>query len=213
MHPSHQAQSSSKQKVNRAPPSSAISEEREGEHPQRRAASGSLLPKNIKCSGRKDTGQRKDAARQRHPGGGEQHDTLPHLSRLGATSTAPNSPIPPVCKAEGTRRLAPTQHHSSSNLSLTPLLPWGEECWGHPWEPPGGRSSSSTLSSQAEATSHSGSTALTLAGTHTRHNKPQGTSFPLDSGRASHTSKALPHRGGAALPAVKCCQGTEPIQL
>lgn len=54
MHPSRQAQSSSKQKVNSAPPSSAISEKREGEHPQRTAESGNVLPKNIKCSGHKE---------------------------------------------------------------------------------------------------------------------------------------------------------------
>jgi len=64
MHPSHQAQSSSKQKVKTAPPGSAISEDREGERPQRTAESGNVFPQNSKCSGHKDTGQRKDTARQ-----------------------------------------------------------------------------------------------------------------------------------------------------
>ena len=78
---------------------------------------------------------------------------------------------------------------------------------------PGGRSSSSTSRLRAEAASHSlceGSMSLVLAGIHTHHGKPRGTSLPLDSGRAclaSHANKALPHRHGAALPAVKCCQG------
>lgn len=78
---------------------------------------------------------------------------LPHPSRLGSTSTAPQSLILLVRKAEGTRRLSPTQHCSSGSLSLTPLSPRGEERWGSPWEHPGGRSSSSILCPRTEAAS------------------------------------------------------------
>lgn len=81
------AGSSSKERVNRAPHGSAVSKGRE-EHPQRRAESGNVLPKNIKYSGHNDTGQKKDEARQRHPGGGEQQDTLPWPGHSSSTSLA-----------------------------------------------------------------------------------------------------------------------------
>lgn len=56
--------SSSNQKINSAPPSLAINEERE-KCPQRTVQSGNVLPKYIKCLEHKDTGQRKDT-RQRY---------------------------------------------------------------------------------------------------------------------------------------------------
>lgn len=142
------AQSSSNQKANSAPPSSAINEERE-EHPQRTEQSGNVLPKNIKCLKHKDTGQRKDTARQRcqkvrssrtpHPG---QNMVLagPLLSATPLTpsihlrlTSATHRSIPLACKAEGTESLAQTQHHSSSSISLHTTMPPQLGARGQSW--------------------------------------------------------------------------------
>lgn len=47
------------QKVNSAPTHSAISEQKEREHPQRTAELGNALPKNIKCPRHEDMAWRK----------------------------------------------------------------------------------------------------------------------------------------------------------
>lgn len=121
VHPSHQAQSSSKQTVNSALPVSAISEKREGERPQRTAESGNVLPKNIKCLGHEDTGQRKDAARQRCPGGGEQQDTLPRPGHSPSKSLAVSYASCPIHPGSGLRPLQP--HIAPSRWSTRPRGP------------------------------------------------------------------------------------------
>lgn len=125
-------------------------EEGRGRRPS--AESGNALPKNIKCLGHKDTVRGRtqpdrgapEMASSRTPCPSQ--DTVPASSLLSATHpsppiqapvypTAPGSTSPLVCKAKVTRSLSPTQHHSSSTLSLAPLAPWGQEHWGSPWDP------------------------------------------------------------------------------
>lgn len=221
MHPSHQAQSSSKQKVNSAPPSSAISEERGGKENgcTERQNQEMPCPKISSAWGTKTRSEEGHSQAEtpwtwQVAGQPAPARTVPASSLLSATHPSrlqptPRSTSPQVCHAKETRSLSPTQHHSSSSPSLTPLPPRGQEHWGVP----GSHTQLFHLNPQAEAASCSlctGSTSLVQAGIHTHHSKPHGTSFPLDSGRAcltSHTNKASPHQQGAALIAVKCRQG------
>lgn len=140
MHQSHQAQSGSKQRVNSAPPSSAISEEREGEHPRRQ---------NRRRQNRETLAQKYQALRAQRDRSEEGHGQAETPRRQGAAGRSPSeslavkpthstqaqvsrhSPTPLGCKAKGTRRLAPAQHRSSQPPPYM-LSPWGEGHQGGP---------------------------------------------------------------------------------
>lgn len=222
MHPSHQAQSSSKQKVNSAPPSSAISEERGGKENVCRERQNQEMPcpKISSAWGTKTrseeghsqaeipwtwqaAGQPAPARTQAQQAPCCQLPTLPGSSLPHAApahwSATPRGPG--ACLRHSiTAPAASALHHSLPGARSTGGVPGSHTQLFH-------------LIPQAEAASCSlctGSMSLVQAGIHTHHSKPQGTCFPLDSGRAcltSHTNKALPHQQGAALLAVKCCQG------
>lgn len=100
MHQSHQAQSGSKQRV-LLPAQQLVKRGKENIREGRtgEGRTGKHLPKNIKHSGHKETGQRKDMARQRRPEGREQQDaapvspllsSLPTPRRLRSPATAPH---------------------------------------------------------------------------------------------------------------------------
>lgn len=106
-----------------------------------------------------------------------------------------HSPKLLVCKAKGTRRPSPTQHHSSGSLNLTLLLPQSKKHQGVPGSlleanpalPPHTHKGRGSFSLPVQRES------LVLAGIHTHHSKPRATSVPLDSGLTSHANKTSPH--------------------
>lgn len=142
--------SSSNQKINNAPPSLAINEERE-KCPQRTVQSGNVLPKYIKCLENKDTGQRKDT-RQRCQE--ERSSRIPYPGWNIVPAATPLTPSIQLRLISAThtdpfhwparlRELRGWLQHSiiaPAASALTLLCP-------HSWElggSPGGRSSSST---------------------------------------------------------------------